>query len=454
MVHATVKREPNNSFTVTFGDASSSEDPRVTITNKMSSSPASSKSASTANVVARKEKAIQMAKEAVLYARDAVHAVENTDKFMILSDSENKKTLLQSKNLAYKAASKGITAIVMLRALGLVPEGDEKGGMQEYVTIMIKESKMIRDSNERGAFEKARAAFSRAVDGFESSITTVNSRTANPNIAKSSDSKKAEAAVKMAYEAIEKAKTAMIGYDQTKLYSNNNLGTRITETVIALQNAAEAATEAAAMNDTNTDMTIHSKSMTDHAHLYWITIRMGSDKLLPIIADFKQSTYEFSKAAGIRPSNASGAASATKSTSATSAALGASASVMSNAVISSGTNQLKVDAWKKVVEEVNRDIQIVSTYAEKEPKKALDEAGRLSKKLTAAFKVIDGVLKNEEKQKISAEKRGVTEKINIVFATANRALKKKGGRRTHRNRTHRKRTHRSRTHRNRTRSRK
>jgi hypothetical protein len=96
----------------------------------------------------------------------------------------------------------------------------------------------------------------------------------------------------------------------------------------------------------------------------------------------------------------------------------------------------------------------VSTYAEKEPTKALDEAGRLSRKLTAAFKGIEGVVKNEEKQKVSAEKRGVTEKINIVFATANRALKKKGGRRTHRKRTHRNRTHRSRTHRNRTRSRK
>ena len=129
---------------------------------------------------------------------------------------------------------------------------------------------------------------------------------------------------------------------------------------------------------------------------------------------------------------------------------------------SSGTNQLEVAkaTWKKVVEEVNKDIQDVSTYAATDPQRAqraLEEAGKLSTKLTLASKVIEGVVKNEEKHAVSEEKKGITEKIGRVFAIARKALKqnsnpnptsksKKGGRRTRRKRTHRKRTHRKRTH--------
>ena len=124
---------------------------------------------------------------------------------------------------------------------------------------------------------------------------------------------------------------------------------------------------------------------------------------------------------------------------------------------SSGTNQLEAAKaiWKKVVEEVNRDIQVVSTYAATDlqsAQRALEEAGKLSTKLTVASKVIEGVVKNEEKHAVSEERKGITEKIGRVFAIARKKLKqnsnpnptsksKKGGRRTRRKRTHRKRTH-------------
>ena len=95
---------------------------------------------------------------------------------------------------------------------------------------------------------------------------------------------------------------------------------------------------------------------------------------------------------------------------------------------SSGTNQLEVAkaTWKKVVEEVNKDIQDVSTYAATDPQRAqraLEEAGKLSTKLTLASKVIEGVVKNEEKHAVSEEKKGITEKIGRVFAIARKALK-------------------------------
>ena len=105
-----------------------------------------------------------------------------------------------------------------------------------------------------------------------------------------------------------------------------------------------------------------------------------------------------------------------------------------------------------MVEEVNRDIQVVSTYAATDlqsAQRALEEAGKLSTKLTLASKVIEGVVKNEEKHAVSEEKKGITEKIGRVFAIARKKLnpnpnptmkpKKKGGRRTRRKRTHRKR---------------
>ena len=123
---------------------------------------------------------------------------------------------------------------------------------------------------------------------------------------------------------------------------------------------------------------------------------------------------------------------------------------------SSGTNQLEAAkaTWKKVVEEVNRDIQVVSTYAATDlqsAQRALEEAGKLSTKLTVASKVIEGVVKNEEKHAVSEERKGITEKIGRVFAIARKMLnpnltptmkpkkKGKGGRRTRRKRTHRKR---------------
>jgi len=123
---------------------------------------------------------------------------------------------------------------------------------------------------------------------------------------------------------------------------------------------------------------------------------------------------------------------------------------------SSGTNQLEAAKaiWKKVVEEVNRDIQVVSTYAATDlqsAQRALEEAGKLSTKLTVASKVIEGVVKNEEKHAVSEERKGITEKIGRVFAIARKMLnpnptptmkpkkKGKGGRRTRRKRTHRKR---------------
>jgi hypothetical protein len=128
---------------------------------------------------------------------------------------------------------------------------------------------------------------------------------------------------------------------------------------------------------------------------------------------------------------------------------------------SSGTNQLEAAKaiWKKVVEEVNRDIQVVSTYAATDlqsAQRALEEAGKLSTKLTVASKVIEGVVKNEEKHAVSEERKGITEKIGRVFAIARKMLNpnptpkptsksklKKGGRRTRRKRAHRKRTHRN-----------
>ena len=105
---------------------------------------------------------------------------------------------------------------------------------------------------------------------------------------------------------------------------------------------------------------------------------------------------------------------------------------------SNRTNQLEVakTAWKKVVEEVNKGIQDVSTYAEKEPERALKEAGELSIKLTAAFKVIDNAVKNEEKSAVSKERKEITSNLRKIFATANKA-KKKGGRRTRRKHTRR-----------------
>ena len=447
MVHATVKRESLGSFTVTFGDPSSPEAASGTITKKMSStSSASSQSASTANVNRRKAQAIAMAKDAVLYARDAVLAVGNTDTFMISSDSKNKENLLQSKNLAYKAASKGITAIVMLRKLGLVPDGDEKGGMQEYVTKMVQQSKILRDSNEPRAFEKAREEFSTAVNGFEQSITTVNSRNAIPKKANSSDStKKAADAVRMAYAAIEKAKAAIIGYDTTTLYSNNAVGTRISEPVIALQDAAEAAMEAAAMNDTNTDMTTHSQRMTDSANLFWITIRMGSDKLSRTIEDFERSTAAFSKAAGIGPSSSSGtAASAAKSTSATpaasktksvkqststSVASSASKSIAANgsasgAVVTSGTGNVSVPSASASKSSVVDAVSEKATAKEVAVTKARAAVAAADKVIGEIFtkikgKKMEGLTENEKKQE---GMRRLKDEIGKLKATAIAAL--------------------------------
>jgi len=423
MVHATVKRESDNFFTVTFGDASSSEDPSGTTTKKMSSSSASSKSASTDNVGARKAQAIAMAKEAVLYARDAVHAVEITDKFMILPDSENKETLLQSKNLAYKAASKGITAIVMLRALGLVPDGNEKGGMQEYVTKMVQQSKIIRDSNVKDTFSKAREEFSKAVDGFERSITTVNSRTAIPKKANSSDSKKAADAVRMAYAAIKEANEAIIGYVPQTLHDNTPLQERLIKTVNALQDAAETAIEVAAMNNTNTDMMTHANDMMDRANLFWITIRMGSDKLSQTIEDFKRSTDEFSNAAGTTLPNAS----ASNSTSASGAT---AVSAVSNKEMLTSKLTKANEAFSKATEHI----------------KAVSKSGKNFVSAQASISKARIEWKNALDAATAAGVNVATLPLKIPLP---KPKSKKGGRRTHRKqRTHRK--HQNRTHRRRT----
>ena len=440
MVHATVKRESPDSFTVTFDDASSPEAASETTTKTMSAtSPAPSKNTSTANVNTRKEQAIAMAKDAVLYARDAVLAVENTDKFMISRDSENKENLLQSKNLAYKAASKGITAIVMLRKLGLVPEGDEQGGMQEYVTKMVQQSKIIRDSNEPRVFENAIKEFSKAVNGFEQSITIVNDRTSILKNANSSDStKKAADAVRMAYAAIEKAKAAIIGYDPTTLYSNNAVGTRISEPVIALQDAAEAATEAAAMNDTNTEMTTHSQGMTDSANLFWITIRMGSDKLSRTIDDFERSTADFSKAAGINLPNASGATSASASKSI----------VMSKPGATSGTTAVSAVSDKATLASKLKALN--EEYSKAEAR--IKQVTKSGQNIASARASISQVRKDWTSALDAATNAGVNVttldlKMPLTKSKSTSTSKpkpKKGGRRTRRKRTHHKRTHRKR----------
>jgi hypothetical protein len=146
------------------------------------------------------------------------------------------------------------------------------------------------------------------------------------------------------------------------------------------------------------------------------------------------------------PVAASGSKSATMpgATSALSSDLSASKPISG---VSSGTNQLDIAkaTWKGVVEEVNKDIQAVSANASTDPQRAREEAGKLSTKLTTAYKVIESLVKNEEKPALSAEKKSVADKISSVIITAQKALKKKkGGRRTRRKRTHRKRTHRKR----------
>jgi NADH dehydrogenase/NADH:ubiquinone oxidoreductase subunit G len=108
-------------------------------------------------------------------------------------------------------------------------------------------------------------------------------------------------------------------------------------------------------------------------------------------------------------------------------------------VASSGTSQLEraKAVWKTVVHEVDLGIQAVSIYAATEPQKALDEAGKLSTKLTTAYKVIENVVKNEDKNAVIAEKQKITSTLGKIFAKANKA-KKKGGRRTRRKHTRRK----------------
>lgn len=122
---------------------------------------------------------------------------------------------------------------------------------------------------------------------------------------------------------------------------------------------------------------------------------------------------------------------------------------------SNGTNPLEEakTAWKSVIDEVDRGIQAVSTYSETEPQRALEEAKKLSKKLTTSFKKIENAVKNNpaEQQMIKAENKKITDIISNVFKTANKALKlTKGGRRTHRKRTHQKHIHHKRTRRKRT----
>ena len=123
----------------------------------------------------------------------------------------------------------------------------------------------------------------------------------------------------------------------------------------------------------------------------------------------------------------------------------ATASVPATAVSSVMSQQEEAKAaWKTVVHEVDLGIQAVSNYAATEPQKALDEAGKLSSKLTTAYKVIEGVVKNEDKKAVVAEKKEITSKLGKIFAKANKA-KKQGGRRTRRKHTRRKHTRRKHT---------
>ena len=122
-------------------------------------------------------------------------------------------------------------------------------------------------------------------------------------------------------------------------------------------------------------------------------------------------------------------------------------------VVSSGTSHSLEDAkaaWKTVVHQVHLGIQAISIYAATDPQKALDEAGKLSTKLTTAYKVIENIVKNEDKKKIVAEKQEITTTLGKIFAKAHKA-KKTGGRHTRRKHTRRKHTRRKHTRRKHTR---
>ncbi len=167
MVRATVKRDSPDSFTVTFGDASSPEAASGAQPNKISAtSPASSKNASTANVNMRKAQAIAMAKAAIAEAKAAIDAADK-------AISENSTVLMIDAGHRAKSAVSNITKEMnVLKTSGVIMPD-----MRRYETIIIQTSKDMTGENTIQQFTDLKNKFQDAIIHFEQLTDKMGNKT-------------------------------------------------------------------------------------------------------------------------------------------------------------------------------------------------------------------------------------------------------------------------------------
>jgi len=213
MVHATVRRGNNDTFTVTFGEAqtnrASSPVAASGYTTKTMSavSPVSNKSAPTDGLGARKVDPVAAAKAAakaaIAVGKDGVAMADKVTNHNTELTTEVYKNMSKAGNKIRQAASHMLIAMLELRKLQVEP-----AAMQGCVTIMMYESKNIKSKNTIKQFTDLKNEFNKAMIEYEKLINNLENTVSVPVAASGTSAtqlQKAEAEFNQIVETVKKA---------------------------------------------------------------------------------------------------------------------------------------------------------------------------------------------------------------------------------------------------------